>query len=197
MGFGIAAPVGPIGLLCIRRSMRDGRLAGFVSGLGAATADTIFGIIAALGITAITEFLLAHKTLIQIVGGFVLLVIGFRILRSRPIDVTAEGAHAPNLPRAYFSTLLLTLANPITILTFLGIFANFGIQDNLGSRLNALWLVGGVFVGSTAWWLILSASSSWVSRRLDISGLRWINVASGSLVIAFGLWQFVKLAFTL
>jgi len=197
MGFGIAAPVGPIGLLCIRRSMRDGRLAGFVSGLGAATADTIFGIIAALGITAITAFLLAHKTSIQVIGGAVLLVIGFRILRSRPIDVTSEGAHTANLLRAYVSTLVLTLANPITILTFLGIFANFGIQESLSLRANALWLVAGVFVGSAAWWLILSASSSWVSRKLDFSGLRWINVISGTLVILFGLWQFLTLVLKL
>ncbi len=195
MGFSIAAPVGPIGLLCIRRSMRDGRLAGFISGLGAATADTIFGIVAALGLTAITDFLVAHRTSIQLIGGVFLLAIGIRLVRSRPIDVTAETAHATNLFKAYASTLLLTLANPITVFTFLGIFANLGIQASLVIPTNAAWLVAGVFVGSAAWWLILSGSSSWLSRRLDVGGLRWINIGAGSLVLAFGLWQFVQVAF--
>lgn len=195
MGFSIAAPVGPIGLLCIRRSMRDGRLAGFISGLGAATADTIFGIVAALGLTAITDFLVAHRTSIQLIGGVFLLAIGIRLVRSRPIDVTAETANATNLFKAYASTLLLTLANPITVFTFLGIFANLGIQASLVIPTNAAWLVAGVFVGSAAWWLILSGSSSWLSRRLDVGGLRWINIGAGSLVLAFGLWQFVQVAF--
>ncbi|HWA86769.1 MAG TPA: LysE family transporter [Opitutus sp.] len=193
MGFCIAAPVGPIGLLCIRRSMRDGRISGFVSGLGAATADAIFGSIAALGLTAITNFLIAHRSTIELVGGLALLWIGYVIIRSRPRDITAEGAHARSLRSAFASTLLLTLANPTTILTFLGIFAAFGLGVKLTERSHAAWLVAGVFVGSAAWWFILSGSSHWLSRRLTTTGLRIINFVSGALVIAFGLWQLGEL----
>lgn len=189
MGFCIAAPVGPIGLLCIRRSMRDGRLAGFISGLGAATADTIFGAVAALGLTAITNFLLGHRHEIQLFGGLFLLYIGVQIVRSKPVDVAAERTHSPNLPSAYGSTLLLTLANPTTILTFLGIFTAYGIGVQLGGALPALLLVGGVFFGSAVWWLVLSGSSAWLSRRLNSGGLRLINFVSGALVLVFGLWQ--------
>ena len=195
MGFCIAAPVGPIGLLCIRRSMRDGRIAGFVSGLGAATADAIFGSIAALGLTAITNFLIAHRRAIELVGGLALLWIGFVIVRSKPRDLTADGAHARNLPSAFASTLVLTLANPTTILTFLGIFAAFGLGVKLTEHVHAAWLVAGVFAGSAFWWFILSGSSHWLSRRLTTAGLRLINFISGGLVIAFGLWQLGELVF--
>jgi len=193
MGFCIAAPVGPIGLLCIRRSMRDGRLSGFVSGLGAATADAIFGSIAALGLTAIIGFLLAHRAPIQFFGGLFLLYIGVAIFRSTPVDVTAERAHSRNLRAAYASTLVLTLANPTTILTFIGIFAGFGLGVKLADTFHAGLLVAGVFIGSTVWWLVLSTSSHWLSRRLNTGGLRLINYLSGALVIAFGLWQLVSL----
>jgi threonine/homoserine/homoserine lactone efflux protein len=189
MGFCIAAPVGPIGLLCIRRSMRDGRLAGFISGLGAATADAIFGSIAALGLTAITNFLVAHRATIQFFGGFALLFIGFAILRSKPRDIAAERAHSRSLHSAFASTLVLTLANPTTILTFIGIFAGFGIGVSLTERWHAASLIAGVFFGSAVWWFILSGSSHWLSRRLNTAGLRVINFVSGALVIAFGLWQ--------
>ncbi|HVU23711.1 MAG TPA: LysE family transporter [Opitutus sp.] len=195
MGFCIAAPVGPIGLLCIRRSMRDGRIAGFVSGLGAATADAIFGSIAALGLTAITNFLIAHRAAIELFGGLALLGIGLSIIRSKPQDITAERVHARSLPSAFASTLVLTLANPTTILTFLGIFAAFGIGVNLDTRSHAAWLIAGVFVGSGVWWFILSGSSHWLSRRLNTTGLRVINFVSGALVIAFGLWQLAALVF--
>ncbi len=190
IGFAIAAPVGPIGLLCIRRSMVDGRLAGFFTGLGAATADALYGLVAVLGVTAITTLLLAHATAIHFIGGFFLLYLGFNLLRTKLASPEAGPAHAPSLRAAYFSTVALTLANPVTILAFVGIFSGLGI--GLGSQ-DRLWsaalLVLGVFLGSCAWWLFLSSGASWLSSRINTRSLRIINLAAGGLIVAFGLWQ--------
>lgn len=190
MGFCIAAPVGPVGLLCIRRSMTDGRLCGFVSGLGAATADTVYGLIAALGLTAITSQLIAHRTPIQFFGGAFLVYLGVRILRQPPVTVAASGPeHAPNLSAAYGSTLALTLTNPATILAFLGIFAGLGVGTGAHGALPACLLVAGVFLGSALWWLILSHSAHWLAGKASAGHLRFVQRASGALIIAFGLWE--------
>src|SRR5437868_1618115 len=117
IGFSIAAPVGPIGLLCIRRSVAHGRAAGFVSGLGAATADALYGVVAALGLTAVTTALLAHRAWLQLGGGIFLVGLGIATFRSRPPTSAAREAETARLPAAYASTLALTLTNPMTILS--------------------------------------------------------------------------------
>lgn len=193
MGFCIAAPVGPIGLLCIRRSITDGRLAGFVSGLGAATADTIYGLIAALGLTAVTDFLLDHRTALQAFGGAFLVYIGITLLRAKTPANPAAPVHARNLPAAYASTLLLTLANPATILAFIGIFAGLGVGVNTSGLAPAALLVAGVFTGSAVWWLMLSTGSHFLGNKVGVHRLHVINLISGSLIIAFGLWQIAAL----
>lgn len=197
IGFAIAAPVGPIGLLCIRRSMIDGRLVGLVTGLGAATADAIFGLIAALGVSAITTLLHTHASLIQLVGGLFLVGLGLAMLRAKPAAAAKAdevSPRAPSLPAAYFSTLILTLANPATILAFIGIFSGLGLGlAAQPSPLSAVTLVAGVFLGSCVWWLLLSTGANWLSRRLNLGALRFINLASGSLILAFGLWQLTAL----
>src|SRR6185369_560193 len=129
IGFSIAAPVGPIGLLCIRRSLTNGRVAGFVSGLGAATADALYGVVAALGLTAITSALLAHQSWLQLGGGGFLVYLGVTTLRAAPPAAAPRATAPTNLRSAYFSVLVLTLTNPMTILSFLGIFAGLGIGD--------------------------------------------------------------------
>lgn len=196
IGFAIAAPVGPIGLLCIRRSMIDGRLVGLVTGLGAATADAVFGLIAALGVSAVTALLLAHARLIQLAGGLFLVGLGVAMLRAKP-PAAKSGESAPaatTLPAAYFSTLILTLANPATILAFIGIFSGLGLSLAAEPNLpTAGTLVAGVFLGSCAWWLLLSTGASWLSRRLNLTSLRFINLISGGLILAFGLWQLAAL----
>jgi threonine/homoserine/homoserine lactone efflux protein len=190
IGFSIAAPVGPIGLLCIRRSLCDGRLAGFVSGLGAATADAFYGIIAALGLTAITHALLDHRGWLQLGGGAFLLYLGFATLRaSPPLARSTSSTSARHLPAAYASTLMLTLTNPMTILSFLGIFAGLGIGGSSGSAFSAGALVLGVFLGSAVWWLLLSATAGWLGARLERGGLRALNILSGVTIAAFGAWQ--------
>lgn len=195
IGIAIAAPVGPIGLLCIRRSILDGRLAGLATGLGAATADTLYGIAAAYGVAAITTLLLEHAQAVQLIGGIFLILLGLRVMRSRTAATDNRATHARNLLAAYFSGLALTLANPITIVVFLGIFSSLGIGtqgDN--SHLTAGITVTGIFLGSCLWWFFLSTGASWIARHINQGTLRVMNWIAGGLLIGIGGYELIQLA---
>ena len=191
IGFAMAIPVGPIGLLCIRRSVSDGRLAGCICGLGAATADAVFGAVAGFGLTAITSSLLEHRSWLQLGGGAFLLVIGFATLRARPVMSNGRPASMSSLAAAYVSTLVLTLSNPMTLLSFLGVFAGFGVGAAIHSAWSAGWLVFGVFVGSATWFLVLTGMAVRMGARLERGGLRTVNLLSGLGIAAFGAWQII------
>ncbi len=186
LGFSIAAPVGPIGLLCIQRTLSRGRLHGFVSGLGAATADACYGLVAAFGLTAVISFLLGLQFWLQLVGGLFLLWLGVKTLLSSSQPAPAAGAQEKNgLGRAFASVLLLTLANPATILSFFAVFAGLGIDAKSGS---ALGLVAGVFLGSAAWWLLLSFLAGLFRRHLQDGRLRILNIIAGLSLLGLALW---------
>jgi threonine/homoserine/homoserine lactone efflux protein len=191
IGFSIAAPVGPIGVLCIRRTLADGRTSGFLSGLGAATADALYGCVAGFGLTVISGFLVDQRFWIQLIGGIFLLALGIKTLRTVPAERTAAASDT-GLAASYASTLLLTLTNPMTILSFAGIFAALGVADTGGDFSAAALLVLGVFVGSAAWWLLLSGGVGLLREKLSSGVLRWTNRLSGAILLAFGLiavWQ--------
>ena len=188
IGFVIAAPVGPIGVLCIRRTLADGRVSGLVSGLGAATADALYGAVAALGLTFVAEFLMGGQAWLRLVGGAFLLFLGVRTFLARPAGRAAPDARRIGLPGAYASTFFLTLTNPTTILSFAAIFAGLGVAgDANGDALSAMLLVLGVFLGSAAWWFVLSGATSLFRTRLSVRGLRWVNRISGTVIAAFGV----------
>lgn len=187
IGFSVAAPVGPIGVLCIRRTLAQGRLTGFISGLGAATADATYSAIAAFGLAVIADALVRQQTAIRLVGGLFLCYLGLRFLLSRAASGTAEDARK-GLPGAYASTLLLTLANPTTILSFVAIFAGFGVAITHGhGAATPLVLVAGVFLGSAAWWLTLSFGVGLLRERMAPGLLSWVNRLAGVIIGAFGL----------
>ena len=187
IGFAIAAPVGPIGVLCIRRTLAEGRVSGLVSGLGAATADALYGAVAALGLTFVTEFLVGGQAWLRLVGGAFLLFLGVRTFLARPAERAAPAARS-GLPGAYASTFFLTLTNPTTILSFAAIFAGLGVAGAAsGDVLSAMLLVLGVFLGSAAWWFVLSGATSLFRTRLSVRGLRWVNRISGTVIAAFGV----------
>jgi threonine/homoserine/homoserine lactone efflux protein len=187
IGFAIAAPVGPIGVLCIRRTLAEGRVSGLVSGLGAATADALYGAVAALGLTFVTAFLVGGQAWLRLVGGAFLLFLGVRTFLARPAERAAPAARS-GLPGAYASTFFLTLTNPTTILSFAAIFAGLGVAgDASGDVLSAMLLVLGVFLGSAAWWFVLSGATSLFRTRLSVRGLRWVNRISGTVIAAFGV----------
>jgi threonine/homoserine/homoserine lactone efflux protein len=192
IGFAIAAPVGAIGLLCIRRTLASGRLAGFVSGLGAATADALYGAIAALGLTAISSTLVAHQDAVRLVGGGFLCYLGVRSALATP-TVETSSASPRGLLAAYGSTLALTLTNPTTILSFAAVFAGLGLGTSAGDRQSAALMVLGVFLGSACWWLILSGAVGLFRRSMTTVRLRWVNRISGGVLVAFGVLALLSL----
>jgi len=185
VGFAIAAPVGPIGVLCIRRTLADGRATGFVSGLGAATADAAYGAVAALGLTAISGLLVRQSGWLRLLGGLFLCYLGVRTFLSRPAERGAA-AQGRGLLGAYLSTLALTLTNPTTILSFVAVFAGLGLASGAGGYAGAGVMVSGVFLGSAAWWLILSGGVGLCRSRLTLGALRWVNRVSGLVILTFG-----------
>ena len=192
IGLAIAAPVGAIGLLCIRRTLADGRLVGFVSGLGAATADAVYGAVAALGLTAISSAIVAHQDAVRLVGGAFLCYLGARTALATPA-MTAGTGSARGLAAAYGSTLALTLTNPTTILSFAAVFAGLGLGATASDRAAAILTVAGVFLGSALWWLILSGAVGFFRRALTPARLRWVNRVSGAVLVAFGVAALLSL----
>ena len=189
IGFAIAAPVGPIGLLCIQRTLTRGRWSGVLSGLGAASADALYGCIAGFGLAALAGLLRAWQTELQIVGGLFLLYLGGQTWRMPPAIAPAQAQPTRvGLLGDYLSTLALTLTNPVTILAFLAIFAGLGLAAEQQDFIAAAWLVSGVFLGSLLWWLFLAGAVGLVRGRLTPKRLRWVNRASGILIAGFGAW---------
>ncbi len=185
IGFSIAAPVGPIGVLCIRRTLSHGWWSGFVSGLGAATADTFYMSVAAFGLTVVTNFLVGQQFWLQVGGGIFLLFLGLKIFRTKAVQ---EELMAPANTRIkdFISTFFLTLSNPITILAFLAIFAGVGIGRNL-THMSALLMVMGTFLGALSWWMILTSGVNLLRSRFTLKSLTTVNKISGVIVLVFGL----------
>jgi threonine/homoserine/homoserine lactone efflux protein len=185
-GFAIAAPVGPIGVLCIRRSLADGQSAGLATGLGAATADALYGCVAAFGLTAVSEFLVKQRFWLGLIGGLFLCYLGLRTLFTRSADKPTAQLRT-GLAGAYLSTFALTITNPMTILSFVAVFASLGLVGS-SNYFAATALVVGVFVGSALWWLLLSAGSALLRNRIGPSVMLVVNRGSGVLIFALGLY---------
>ncbi len=186
IGFSIAAPVGPIGVLCIRRTLADGRGVGLATGLGAATADATYGAVAGFGLTIISGLLLGAQTWIRLAGGLFLIYLGTKTFVDTPADKPAQ-AEGRTLLRAYSSAVALTLTNPSTILSFVAIFAGLGAGMGAHAGEGAALLVLGVWSGSALWWLILSSTFAVLRAKITAAQLRWVNRCSGTILIGFGL----------
>ena len=193
LGFTIAAAVGPISLLCIRRTLAEGRLVGLVSGLGVATADATYGAIAAFGLTAVTDLLVDGRRVLGLVGGLFLLWLAWHTFRAVPSErASADTGARRGLFAAYLSTLGLTLTNPMTILSFAALFVGLGVTG--GDAAGAASLTAGVFAGSAAWWVVLVGVVGALRSRVTSRGLRAVNVASGLLIGAFAAVAMVSAA---
>ncbi len=185
IGLAISVPVGPIGVLCIQRTLAGGRIVGLVSGLGAATADAIYAAVAALGLVFISETLIGRQPLLRLIGGGILILLGIRILLSRPPEESAPEERV-GLGGAYVSTFVLTLTNPLTILFVAAIFAGLGAATESGELTEAAPLVLGVFLGSALWWFLLSGGVSLFRDRVTPRMMRWVNLGSGTIIALFG-----------
>jgi threonine/homoserine/homoserine lactone efflux protein len=188
VGLLIAAPVGPIGLLCIQHTLSSGARIGVAGGLGAATADAIYGAIGAAGLTAVIQLFTALSQPLAILGALFLAWMGFRLVQTPATKGSAAASNADGIFVAFGSTLLLTLANPMTILSFIAVFAALGGSQQLASTAMAT-MVAGVFFGSAFWWLILTGSITLVRHKLKESALTLISRGAGALLIGFAGWQ--------
>lgn len=186
IGFAIAAPVGPIGLLCIRRSIAQGIGYGFISGLGAATADTLYGAIAVFGLTMVANLLASFQSLLQFCGGVFLCYLGYHTYVASGVRRPAT-AESGDLIRAYISILFLTLTNPLTILVFLSIFAGLGLGPGSGDYFTAAIFMVGVFGGSALWWLLLSGTVGLFRANLTQRQMIITNKISGIIIGCFGI----------
>ena len=184
IGFAMAVPVGPIGIMCIRRTLTEGRFRGLIIGLGAATADFLYGCVAAFGLTFISDTLVSQRIWIRLVGGVLLLYLGIRTFRKLPAN--------PNFPvnsigilKSYLTAFLITITNPLTIFAFIAVFAALGLGNEVLFSGSALVL--GVFIGSFLWFLSLSSGVMLFRKKLDLEGLKWVNRIAGILIIISGV----------
>jgi threonine/homoserine/homoserine lactone efflux protein len=185
IGFIMAIPIGPIGIMCIRKTLTEGRLSGLIIGLGAATADLFYGCVAAFGLTVISDTLTDQRIWIRIAGGALLFFLGVKTFRAHPKDPKLKTTGSGRL-RSYLTVVFLTLTNPLTIFAFIAVFAAFGLGDGL-SFFSAAILVAGVFIGSCLWFLLLSSGTILFRKKLDLVGLKWVNKIAGILIIISGL----------
>ncbi|MFM7423963.1 MAG: LysE family translocator, partial [Elainella sp.] len=188
IGFSIAAPVGPIAILGIRRTLAEGWWVGLLTGLGAATADAIYGCIAGFGLTWIASFLTSQAIWLKLIGGLFLCYLGIKTALSKPAEQTAA---PPGLSKsglaAYLSTVFLTLTNPMTILAFAAVFAGLGLATDQHDYGSALVLVAGVFIGSALWWVSLVTGVSLLRSRFNPRRMQGLNRISGAILLVFGI----------
>jgi threonine/homoserine/homoserine lactone efflux protein len=190
-GFILAATVGPMWVICFRRTIEQGALAGFVSGMGIAVADGLYGAVAAFGLTAISGFLLGQSFWLGLIGGLFLLYLGIKCLVAKPVPVDETRQARTSHSAAFLSTLGLTLANPPTILAFAAIFAGLGLVSS-SDYASAAMVVLGVFLGSAAWWIVLAAGADWLRNRAGPQLYRIINLVSGLSILGFACWQLAQ-----
>lgn len=186
LGLAIAAPLGPIGALCINRTLERGFIAGVAGGLGTALADCVYAALAAVGFAAFSDILGTIDTPLRLIGGAFMLWLGWKSLRPAPAR-TAAKISASDLLGTVAATFVLTITNPMTILSFAAIFASLGLASGTGSA-SAVLVVSGVFVGSMLWWSVLSGGVALARNRLPENSAIWVSRASGVVLIAFGLW---------
>ena len=193
IGFCIAAPVGPIGILCINRSLHGGFKSGFFTGCGAATADGVYGLIAGLGLTTMALFLTQQKMIIQLIGGLFLIYLAIRTMLTKPATKEARTIKSNNLIGDYISTFFITITNPMTILSFIAVFAGLGLGTSHVAYSKGLLLVCGVIAGSLSWWLILTFFVANILRhRMNALWLKSIAFLSGFILMMFGLFALIS-----
>ena len=186
IGLVLAAPVGPVGILCVQRALTEGRLHGLLSGLGAAVGDALYGAVAAFGVSAVAMWVADHLTALRLVGGAILLLLAMKSFLARPRGPTRkieQRVHTESLVQDFVSALLLTVTNPVTLVAFAAIIVAMG--DTLEG--GALPLVIGVFLGSAAWWLALSSSVELFRAHIDTAFQIWVNRISGAILFALGV----------
>lgn len=185
LGLSVSAPVGPIGLLCIQRTLSRGKTAGFMTGFGAVSANIIYASIAAFGFSIVSAFLMEQELYLKIFGSVFLFYLGIKTFTKKPAD-TAAKLEGETLAAMYLSTFLLMITNPVTIFNFVAMFSGLGFDEDSSTAVSTFSLIGGVFFGASSWWLCLSFFVSIFKKQIT-PHLLIVNRASGALIILLGL----------
>jgi len=193
IGFSASLPLGPIGVLCIQKTINKGRLSGFFSGLGAAAADTTYAIISGFGLTIISDFIISQQTYLKICGSFILIYLGIKIFITNPGIQIRKQSKDKRVFQDFLSIFLLTISNPITLFVFAAVFTGFGIVKSKSGFGSIAELVTGVLFGATLWWTILTTFIGVFRNKIRFRNLLWINKISGVLIVAFGVFAFLSL----
>ena len=196
IGLSVSIPLGPIGIIAIQRTLTKGKISGFVSGLGAGFADTIYAVLAGFGITIIVDFLVEHHILFQAIGGIFLLYLGIRTFYKNPIKQFRQPKGKSNLIGDFLSTFFLTISNPLAIFLFIGVFAAIGLMDTNFDNLTLSYIILGVMIGTSTWWFVLSTLINIFRHKIRLRSLNWINKISGIVILIFGLFAILSLFFT-
>lgn len=193
IGFSIAAPIGPISILCIRRTLAHGVYIGVLSGLGAATADAVYGLVAGFGLTSISSLLIKYNFMLSMVGAAFLAYLGATTFLAEPAHNPAarDGQGALH---AFVSTFFLTITNPMTVLLFAAILTSAGVVSTSGDYHSAIALVSGIFFGGAVWFIFLACAVGLFRSKVDLPMLRIINKVSGLLIIGFAAYIFLAAA---
>jgi threonine/homoserine/homoserine lactone efflux protein len=191
IGFAMAVPIGPIGILCIRKTLAEGHSRGLIIGIGGAAADSLYGSIAAFGLTFVSDIISREQVWVRLVGGGILLFLGVRTFLAKARDQIIPFV-TKGLLGSFISAFILALTNPMTIFAFLAVFAAFGLGHQI-TAISALYLVLGIFGGSLLWFLTLGFVATFFRKKLNRGGLRWVNRVAGVLLILSGVAAFVSL----
>lgn len=192
IGFCVAAPVGPIGVLCIRRTLQFGRWSGLFTGLGAALAGAFYGGIGAFGLTFVSESLIAHQLWLKLIGGLFLIYLGVKTFLTKSAKKHSTVSHK-TLLNDFISTFFLTLTNPMTIISYLAIFTGFGVSNMPRQYSHSSWLVLGIFLGATFWWMILSEGITFFREKVSQKAMLWINRIAGCIIAIFGIAALISI----
>ena len=192
IGFSASVPLGPIGVLCIQRTLNKGRLAGFISGLGAAFSDTLYAIIAGFSLSFIVSFIEQQLLYIQTFGAGILIFLGIRIFYSNPAkQLRKQKQGKGNLFQDFMSTFLITISNPLAIFLFLAFFASFGVVKVGDNYINHLLLISGVMVGASLWWFMLTSIVNLFRSKINLRRLWWLNKIAGATIVVLVVIAFV------
>ncbi|OQY05752.1 MAG: hypothetical protein B6I20_00555 [Bacteroidetes bacterium 4572_117] len=195
VGIAVTAPVGPLGVLCIQRTINRGVFSGLVTGFASALADIMYAIIAGFGVSVIADFLDANQVMIRIIGGIIVVVLGIRIYLSNPAK---QYRRQKTQKRTYISDLisgfLITITNPVVIVVFGAVFASLGL-DKVESGKSVIITIVGVFAGAIGWWLFLTTFVNIFRAKINFRKLWWINKITGSFVTIFGLGIIISTLF--
>jgi threonine/homoserine/homoserine lactone efflux protein len=198
VGIIVSAPMGPIGVLCVQKTVNKGRAIGFLSGLGAATADTVYAVLAAFGVTFITNFLSKNQELFQVIGIMVLIFLGFRMIFNNPVKqyrYHRTSSKKMSAVRDYISVFFLTISNPLTIIFFGAAFTMLGLLTQIEGQRNNLLLVAGIFAGASLWWFALTYIVNIFRKKFRLRNIFILNRASGVIIVFLSILAVIKFFF--